>query len=34
LIRPGSVRTQTWSDPDSITAKDYVTQVLSLQDTV
>ena len=34
LIRPGSVRTQTWSDPDIITAKDYVTQVLSLQDTV
>jgi len=29
LIRPGEVRTQTWSDPHSITAEEYVKQVLS-----
>ncbi len=34
LIRPGDVRTQTWSNPDSITADDYVKQVLSQQDTI
>jgi len=34
LIRPGDVRTQTWSNPNSITAEDYVTKVLKEQDTV
>ena len=34
LIRPGDVRTQTWSNPNSITAEDYVTKVLGEQDTV
>lgn len=34
LIRPGDVRTQAWSDPESITAENYVKQVLSQQDTV
>jgi len=34
LIRPGEVRTQTWSDPQSITAEEYVKQVLSQQDTL
>ena len=34
LIRPGDVRTQSWSNPDSITAEDYVKQVLSEQDTI
>ncbi len=34
LIRPGDVRTQTWSNPDSINAEDYVKQVLSEQDTI
>ena len=34
LIRPGSVRTHTWSDPDSISAQDYVIKVLAEQDTV
>lgn len=34
LIRPGSVRTQSFSDPNSITAEDYVKQVLAQQDTV
>jgi hypothetical protein len=31
LIRPGDVRTQTWSNPKSITAEDYVKQVLAQQ---
>ena len=34
LIRPGDVRTQTWSNPDSINAEDYVKQVLSEQDMI
>ena len=34
LIRPGSVRTQTFSDPNSISAEQYVEQVLAHQDTV
>ena len=34
LIRPGSVKTQTFSDPDSITAHDYVQGILAQQDTV
>ena len=34
LIRPGDVRTQSWSNPDSITAEDYVKQVLSEQDII
>src|SRR6056300_379940 len=34
LIRPGDVRTQIWSDPESITAEEYVTQVLSQHDTL
>lgn len=34
LIRPGDVRTQTWSNPDSITAGDYVKKVLEEQGTV
>lgn len=29
LIRPGGVNTQTFSDPDSISAEDYVRQVLA-----
>lgn len=32
LIRPGSVNTQTFSDPNSISAKAYVEQVLAQQD--
>jgi len=31
LIRPGEVRTQSFSDPDAITAEDYVKQVLTQQ---
>jgi len=31
LIRPGSVNTQTFSDPNSITADEYVEQVLKEQ---
>lgn len=31
LIRPGSVNTQTWSDPDSISADEYVSRVLTEQ---
>ena len=34
LIRPGDVRTQSWSNPDSITAEEYVKQVLSKQDII
>ena len=34
LIRPGSVRTQTFSDPNGISAEQYVEQVLAQQDTV
>ena len=34
LIRPGDVRTQAWSDPESITAENYVKKVLSQQDTI
>ena len=34
LIRPGDVRTQTWSNPNSITAEEYVTKVLKQQDIV
>ena len=34
LIRPGDVRTQSFSNPDAITAEDYVKQVLAQQDTV
>jgi short-subunit dehydrogenase len=32
LIRPGSVKTQSFSHPNSISASDYVKQVLSEQD--
>lgn len=32
LIRPGSVNTQTFSEPGSISAEDYVKQVLEEQD--
>lgn len=31
LIRPSEVRTQSFSDPDAITAEDYVKQVLTQQ---
>ena len=31
LIRPGSVKTQTFSDPDSISAEEYVGRVLTEQ---
>ena len=34
LIRPGDVRTQTWSNPNSISAEDYVRKVLEEQNTV
>jgi len=34
LIRPGTVRTQEFSDPDSISPKDYVEGVLAQQDIV
>ena len=34
LIRPGDVRTQTWSNPNSISAEDYVQKELSQQDTI
>jgi len=34
LIRPGDIRTQTWSNPNSITADDYVKKVLEEQGTV
>ena len=34
LIRPGAVRTQSFSDPTAITAERYVEQVLSQQETV
>ena len=34
LIRPGDVRTQSFSDPTAITAQEYVKQVLAQQDTV
>ena len=34
LIRPGDVRTQAWSDPESITAENYVKKVLSQQNTI
>ena len=34
LIRPGDVRTQTWSNPNSITAEEYETKVLKQQDIV
>jgi short-subunit dehydrogenase len=34
LIRPGDVRTQSWSNPNSITAEDYVKKVLEDQSTV
>ena len=34
LIRPGSVKTQSFSDADSITATEYVRQVLTDQDLV
>ena len=32
LIRPGEVNTQTFSDPNSISAEAYVKQVLGEQD--
>ena len=32
LIRPGDVRTQTWSNPDSISAEAYVLGILEAQD--
>ena len=32
LIRPGNVRTQSFSDPEAIPAEDYVKQVLAQQD--
>jgi len=31
LIRPGSVNTQTFSDPDSISADEYVSRILTEQ---
>ena len=34
LIRPGDVRTHSWSNPDSISAEQYVKSVLDQQDTV
>lgn len=34
LIRPGSVKTQSFSDPNSISAQDYVSQVLASQNMV
>ena len=34
LIRPGSVNTQSFSEPDSISAEQYVRQVLEQQDVV
>ena len=34
LIRPGSVDTQTFSEPGSISADDYVKQVLEQQDVI
>ena len=34
LIRPGDVRTQSWSNPDSITADDNVKELLQQQDVV
>ena len=34
LIRPGSIKTQTFSNPNSISAEAYVKQVLMQQDTV
>lgn len=34
LIRPGSINTQSFSPPNSISADDYVTQVLSNQEVV
>jgi|TARA_B100001094_G_scaffold323623_1_gene374827 short-subunit dehydrogenase len=34
LIRPGDVRTQSWSNPNSITADDYVKELLQQQDVV
>ncbi len=34
LIRPGSVNTQSFSEPNSISAEQYVRQVLELQDIV
>jgi NADP-dependent 3-hydroxy acid dehydrogenase YdfG len=34
LIRPGSVNTQTFSDPDSISAEDYVARVLTEQELI
>ena len=34
LIRPGDVRTQTWSNPNSVSAEDYVRKVLKEQNTV
>ena len=34
LIRPGAVKTQSFSDPDSITATEYVEQILADQDVV
>ena len=32
LIRPGSVKTQTFSDPTGISAEDYVKEVLREQE--
>ena len=32
LLRPGSVRTQSFSDPNGITANEYVSDVLSKAD--
>ena len=34
LIRPGGIKTQPWSDPDSTPVDEYVSQVLSGQDIV
>ena len=34
LIRPGGVKTQPWSDPDSMPVHDYVSSVLAGQDLV
>ncbi len=34
LVRPGDVRTQSWSNPDSISAEDYVKKLLDKQDVV
>ena len=34
LVRPGDVHTQSWSNPHSISAEDYVKKLLDKQDVV